>query len=91
MAVDNGNVMTVVDEDGNEKELEILFTYHSDEYNKDYVVFSSDDEEDEVSAAIYVEHDDESGELLEIEDDAEWEMIEKVLDDYEYDGDDDDE
>ena len=31
--------MTVFDEDGKEVECEILFTYHSDEFNKDYVLF----------------------------------------------------
>ena len=76
--------MTIFDEDGKEVECEILFTYHSDEFNKDYVLFykKGDDEnvEIEINAAIYTEN-----ELFEIETDEEWAMIEEVLADFQED------
>jgi uncharacterized protein YrzB (UPF0473 family) len=79
--------ITLVDEDGKETVCNILFTFHSDEYNKNYVIFYPADQEDsdeiELSAQSYVEGEDGSGELQEIESDEEWEMIEDVLDKFE--------
>lgn len=76
--------MTIFDEDGKEVECEILFTYHSDEFNKDYVLFykkgDDENEEIEINAAIYTEN-----ELFEIETDEEWAMIEEVLADFQED------
>lgn len=76
--------MTIFDEDGKEVECEILFTYHSDEFNKDYVLFYKkgdyENEEIEINAAIYTEN-----ELFEIETDEEWAMIEEVLADFQED------
>ena len=82
MSENAGNVMTVIDENGQEKEMEILFTYHSEEFGKDYVVFFTDEEEEDLSAAVYVEKDENGGELTEISSDAEWEMLDKVLEEY---------
>lgn len=79
-------MFTVIDEDGNELLCEILFTFHSDDHNKDYVVYTipgqSDEEETEVSAAIYTETADGEGDLLPIETDEEWELVEQVLEDF---------
>jgi uncharacterized protein YrzB (UPF0473 family) len=76
--------MTIFDEDGKEVECEILFTYHSDEFNKDYVLFYKkgdyENEEIEINAAIYTEN-----ELFDIETDEEWAMIEEVLADFQED------
>ena len=76
--------MTVFDEDGKEVECEILFTYHSDEFNKDYVLFYKkcdyENVEIEINAAIYAEN-----ELFEIETDEEWAMLEEVLADFQED------
>ena len=76
--------MTIFDEDGKEVECEILFTYHSDEFNKDYVLFYKkgdyENEEIEINAAIYTEN-----ELFEIETDEEGAMIEEVLADFQED------
>lgn len=80
---------TIIDENGNEFLCEILFTFHSDEFNKDYVVYSipgeSDEDEIEVSAACYVDSDEEGkeGELLTIESEEEWAMLQDVLSDFE--------
>ena len=68
------NKMVITDEDGNEHLVEILFTYHSDERNKDYVVFYEDEESNDVIAMSYTD----DGELLEISDE-EYEEIEEVL------------
>ena len=75
------NKMVITDEEGNEHIVTILFTYHHDERNKDYVVFVSDEDEDSAIAMSYTS----DGELEEIEDDDEYEEIQELLDAY-YDG-----
>ena len=82
------NKLTFIDENGNEVLCEILFTFHSDEFNKDYVLFYPEGEEDEegkinVMAASYTENENGEGELFEITEDAEWKLIEEILADFE--------
>lgn len=85
------NQLTYVDENGNEILCNILFTFHSDEFKKDYVLFypagdeeGDDDESVDVMCASYVidEEKNEMGELTEVTDEKEWEMIEEVFNDY---------
>ena len=74
------NVISIEMEDGTEILCEIIFTFHSDEYNKSYVLYSPmDDEEGAVYASSFVEQEDGMGELEDVTSDAEWEMIEEVL------------
>jgi len=81
------NTLTVIDENGAELEFEILFTFDSPEYNKDYVVYMSTDEADldedgypEIHVSSYtVNEDGEGGGLEPIEDEAEWEYVEEVV------------
>lgn len=78
--------ITLIDEKGNEELYEILFTFHSDDYDKSYVLLYpaavGDDEEIEVQAFSY-DADDAgdvtSSDLHEIESDEEWEMVQGVL------------
>lgn len=81
------NTLTVIDENGQELEFEILFTFDSPEYNKNYVVYMSTDEDDldedgypEIHVSSYtVNEDGEGGGLESIEDEAEWDMVEEVV------------
>ena len=81
------NTLTVIDDQGNELEFEILFTFDSPEYEKNYVVYMSTDEADldedgypEIHVSSYtVNEDGEGGGLEPIEDEAEWEMVEEVV------------
>jgi len=81
------NQLTVVDENGTELLMEILFTFDSDEYNKSYVVYypaGSENEDEEGNVDLHVSayvpaKNDEGGELLPVESDEEWEMIEEVI------------
>ena len=68
-------------EDGKEVVCDILFTYHSDQFNKDYVIFQPQDQ-DQLSAASYIEDKDGQGSLQGIETDEEWEMLEELVKDY---------
>lgn len=82
------NQLVIVDDEGNENLCEILFTFESERFNKKYVVFypvdSLEDENEtlELSAAAYIEHEDGTGELLQIEEDAEWEEVEQAIADF---------
>ena len=73
----NDNTLIITTEDGKEITCKILFTHHSDKFNKDYVVFVDDN--NVASAAIYNDSDNGKGELIEIKTDAEWNMLEKLL------------
>ena len=68
-------------DDGKEIKAEILFTHHSEEFNKDYVVFLPEGDE-QYSAASYVEEGPMEGELSPVESDEEWELLEDLLNDY---------
>ena len=60
----------------NEKKMTILFTFDSDETGCQYVVFQDpDNDEGEVFASRY----DDKGQLIPIESEAEWEMVEEVI------------
>ena len=70
------NTLYVHDEDGKEMEMEILFTFENEEKQRKYAVFSDpQDESGEVYASAY----DEAGNLLPIESEEEWAMVEEVL------------
>ena len=70
------NTMFVTDESGNEKEMEILFTFEDEEKGRKYVVFADpEDEGEEVFASAY----DDEGNLMPVETDEEWQMIEEVI------------
>lgn len=72
----DSNCLYVKDENGNEKKMTILFTFDSDETGKQYVVFQDPElETGEVYASCY----DDQGQLLPIESDAEWDMVEEVI------------
>lgn len=65
--------MIIIDDEGKEKEMEILFTF---EDKKQYVLYMDPlDETGEVFVSSY----NEEGELLDIESDEEWEVIEAVF------------
>lgn len=72
----DSNSLYVTDEAGNEKRMEILFTFEGEDHGKKYVVFMDPNEEsEEVFASAY----DDDGVLLPVESDEEWQMIEEVI------------
>ncbi|PLR93766.1 DUF1292 domain-containing protein [Bacillus sp. T33-2] len=80
------NNITVVDENGNEQLCEVLFTFESEEFGKSYVLYypmgaeEGDDEEIEIHASSFIpSEDNDDGELMPIETDEEWDMIEEML------------
>lgn len=83
-AENNENMITLIDEDGNEQLFKELFTFDSDDYGKSYIfIYPAEQENDEsVDIQAYIVTGDEEGDgqdLLPIEDDQEWDMVEEVL------------
>ena len=72
----DANKIQVTDENGEELEFDVLFTFESDDTGKKYVLYyDSTIEEPQVYSSIY----DEEGHLFPIESPEEWEMIEEVF------------
>ena len=81
------HTIVVIDDEEREIECEVLFTFNSAEYEKDYIVYAPlgdqfTDEEGNVTINTSSYLTNEHGEVVEIapiEDDAEWDMIEEVI------------
>ena len=78
--------ITIVDENGNEQLCEVIHTFESEEFGKSYVLYSlvgADEDEEgqiEIFASAFVPSENgEDGELEPIETEAEWDLIEDVL------------
>lgn len=82
MDMDKKNVFTVVNDEGKEVECEILFTFESEETKKNYIVYTDNttdkDGNVKVYASVYNPEGDKT-ELLPIETDREWKIIETIL------------
>lgn len=78
--IDESRKLTITTKDG-EKNCEILFTYHSPEFDSDYVVFVEEGT-NQASAAAYTADEDGHGRLEEIKEPEVWTMLEEMLNDY---------
>lgn len=83
------NQLVVIDGEGNEILCEILFTFQSERTGKKFVIFyhvedlNNDEDDLELSAAIYQENaEGDTGELIEIEDDLDWNEVEDAINDF---------
>lgn len=74
----NEKQMIVYDSEGNERVVEILFTFESEERSCKYVLFFEADNPDEIIAMRY----NDEGELCEIDDEDEYAEVEEVLNCY---------
>jgi uncharacterized protein YrzB (UPF0473 family) len=70
------NKMFIIDEEGNEIEVDILFTFDSDLYGKKYVLYQNPKGDQE---AVFVSSYDDEGNLNSVEDEEELAMVEEVL------------
>ena len=73
------NQITLIQADGTEELATILFTHETE--TKNYVVFEFE-HSNEISAAVYIENEAGEGELVDIETEEEWEMLDELLDQY---------
>ena len=76
------NTFTVLNEEGKEITCEILFTFDSEETKKSYIVYTDNTTDDEGNVKVYASvynPEAESTELLPIETEREWKIIETIL------------
>ena len=81
--MDKENKFKVIDKDGKEIEFEVLFTFESDETKKNYMVYTDNSTDEEGNVRVYAsvfEPDAEPLELLPVETEREWKIIETILD-----------
>lgn len=72
----DANKIQVTDEEGNELEFDVLFTFDSEDTGKKYVLYyDAGVEAPQVYSSIY----DDEGRLFPIETPEEWDMIEEVF------------
>ena len=73
---------TVIGDNGKEIECEVLFTFESDETNKNYIVYTDNTIDEEGNTKVYAsiyEPNQEDLKLTPIETEKEWKIIETIL------------
>ena len=76
------NTFKIIDKDGKEIEFEILFTFESDETNKNYMVYTYNTTDEEGNTKVYASvfnPNAEPLELLPVETEREWKVIETII------------
>ena len=76
------NQFTVINDEGREIVCDVLFTFDSDETGKSYIVYTDNTKDENGNIKVYASifnPDDENTELLPIETDKEWKVIEAIL------------
>lgn len=76
------NTFKVIDKDGKEIEFEILFTFESDETKKNYMVYTDNTKDEKGNTKVYASvfnPDAEVLELLPVETEREWKIIETII------------
>ena len=73
---------TVLDENGNEVECEVLFTFDSEETGKNYIVYTDNTQDEEGNTKVYasIYNPEDTTKLEPITTDKEWKIIQIVLD-----------
>ena len=74
--------LTVLDENGNELQVDVLDIFNVEGYDHDYILYTSNKEVDAENIEAYVSilvKDDEKYLLTNIEDEAEWNIVQKAI------------
>lgn len=77
------NTFTVMDEKGNQVTCEVLFTFDSEETKKNYIVYTDNTTDEEGNVRVYASiynPESEATELMPIETEREWKIVETILD-----------
>ena len=73
------NKIVVIDEMGNEIQMEIVFTYEDEDSGKNFVFYLNPEQED---SEVFVSSYDAEGNLTPVEDPEEWKKLENIFEDY---------
>lgn len=78
----NKNTFSMINEEGKEVTYDVLFTFESEETNKNYIVYTDQSKDDngniQVYASVY-DPNDPNSKLEAIETEKEWKVIETIL------------
>ena len=75
-------IMSIVAEDGSIEEVEVILAFEFKDTNKEYVIYTKNEKDENDNVTVYVSHvDRSSGEprLLGVEEEDEWNRIKDVL------------
>ncbi|HJE18958.1 MAG TPA: DUF1292 domain-containing protein [Aliicoccus persicus] len=76
-------VLTLYDNEGNEVLYRKLLQFYHPEFKKEYLILAEEsnfsDEDGDIELIPMISTDDEEGQLLPVETDEEWDMIEEVV------------
>lgn len=81
--MDEKMTFKVINDEGKEIECEVLFTFESEETNKNYIVYTDNTTDEEGNTKVYASiyyPDQEETKLEPIETKKEWKIIESILD-----------
>ncbi len=75
------NVIKVKDENGNEVNYQVLFTFESEETNKSYVAYTDESKDEEGNVRVFASSYDpnDMSHLEPIETEEEWKVIDAIL------------
>lgn len=74
--------MTIINDDGSTEEVEIVLAFEFKDNNKEYVIYTKNEKDENGNITVYVSHVDRSEEepkLLGVDDEEEWNRIKDVL------------
>ena len=77
------NTFSMIDENGVETVYDVLFTFESEETNKNYIVYTDNTRDEEGNVEVYAsiyDPEDPNSKLEAIKTDKEWKVIETILD-----------
>ena len=80
--MENQNKFTIINKEGEEITCEVLFTFESEETKKNYIVYTDNTKDNDGNIKVYASiynPEKENNELLPIETDREWRLIETIL------------
>lgn len=76
------NSFTLIDEEGKEVVYDVLFTFESEETNKNYIVYTDQTKDENGNIQVYAstyDPEDPNSKLGVIETEKEWKVIETIL------------
>ncbi len=82
MSEEKKNTFTVLNDEGKEIECEVLFTFESEETHKNYLVYTDNTVDENGNIKVYASIFDptkDTSDLLPIETEREWKIIETIL------------
>jgi len=80
--MNNENTFTIIDNEGKERTCEVLFTFESDETNKNYIVYTDNTKDHDGNVRVYAsiyKKTAKKTELQPIDSEREWKIVETIL------------